>query len=176
MTLTPTIKQQVMELRAKNGLSTAEADLIADLAKVRVSEDPYPRMRKAGNSPLFVMGKSITANGMKCPITGELDTTERPVAKPSTRGARKSSEVTSEADSKEKFYRVLHNRGYAIRVSKDLITGEVREEIPANLAEMNFKFQTPGSNIEGVYISQVSPQIQVTMNLDKFLELARLTK
>ena len=59
-----------------------------------------------------------------------------------------------------------------IRITKDLLTGEIREEVPAKIGALGLKFGAVPTHADTVYVTRTSPQIQVAMSLDKFLELA----
>lgn len=48
----------------------------------------------------------------------------------------------------------------------------LRSKVPASITNLDLQFSSIGSNALGVHVIQTSPQIQVAMPLDRFLELA----
>jgi len=168
---------KVLELRAKNGLeATAEAlEQSLTKSKCKWTLEDTPRYRRAGDSPVYISGKYLTSFGV-CPATGEKDagrTSPKPAARKSAEPAS-SATFHAAAPSEEAFYRVLHGKGFDIRITKDLLTGEIREEVPAKIAALGLKFGAIPTHSDAVHVTRTSPQIQVSMNLDKFLELAGL--
>lgn len=158
---------KVLELRKKNGLEATEAAANADLeaSKASWTEKDTPRYRRAGESPIYISGKYLTKTGV-CPATGERETGHQ---------AKSPKEQSARTISEEVFYKILHHKGFKISITKDLITQEIRTDIPTNLKNLNLKFAEIPKNAEaGVYVTQTTPQIQVSMNLDTFLEMAGL--
>jgi len=173
LTIPDNTLQKVLELRTKNGLEATPAALEASLeaAKCKWTLTETPRYRLAGDSPIYISGKYLTQAGI-CPATGEKDggsAFKRPVAK-----ASKSEAAAASAPSEEAFYRVLHGKGFGIKITKDLLTGEIKEEVPRAIAELGLQFGAAPARAEAVYVTQTSPQIQVAMSLDKFLEIAKI--
>jgi len=166
---------QVLELRKKNGLEATKEALNADLesSKAKWTLEETPRYRKAGDSPIYVSGKYLTKAGT-CPATGEKDA-GRASSSPATAKSRtphkQDASVTS-APSEETFLRVLHGRGFKVRVAKNLLTEEIEREVPSCIENLGLKFSAIPARTEDVHITQTTPQIQVAMSLDKFLELA----
>lgn len=165
---------KILELRSRNGLEATPEALEASLTKSKCkwTLEDTPRYRRAGESPVYVSGKYLTSFGV-CPATGEQDA-GRTSPKPARKAAETSSAapVNGSAPSQEAFYRVLHGKGYEIRITKDLLTGEIREEVPAKIGALGLKFGAVPTHADTVYVTRTSPQIQVAMSLDKFLELA----
>lgn len=168
---------KILELRTKNGLTATAEAVEADLAnaKCKWTLVDTPRYRRAGDSPIYISGKYLTAEGT-CPATGETDAgrTSKPVTPRAPKAATTSTEAPASTVDEGAFYRVLHGKGFKIRISKDLITGEIQQEVPESIARLNLKFGNPPQHGEGVYVTRTSPQIQVSMTLDQLLELARL--
>ena len=164
---------KVLELRTKNGLDATPEALTADLetAKCKWTLEETPRYRRAGDSPIFVSGKYLTTTGI-CPATGEKDT-DRPVRTVAKNPSNTKIEAPVAA-SEEVFYRVLHGKGFDVRITKDLLTGEILQEVPKAIENLDLAFGTVPNNTTRVHITQTSPQIQVSMSLDKFLELAAI--
>jgi len=166
--------EKILALRTKNGLEATPEALAASLeaAKCKWTLEETPRYRRAGDSPIYISGKYLTQAGV-CPATGEKDGgsgIKRATPKAETNG----SAVVSSAPSQETFYRVLHGKGFNVRITKDLLTGEIREEVPREISELNLQFGSLPARAEGIHVTQTTPQIQVAMSLDKFLELARI--
>ncbi|MGC4015264.1 MAG: hypothetical protein QM755_12220 [Luteolibacter sp.] len=165
---------KILELRSKNGLEATPEALEASLeaAKCKWTLEDTPRYRRAGDAPIYISGKYLTQAGV-CPATGEKDAgsgIKRPAAKSET---SRSAAVTT-APSQETFYRVLHGKGFNVRITKDLLTGEIREEVPREISELDLQFGALPPRAEGIHVTQTTPQIQISMSLDKFLELARI--
>lgn len=167
--------EKILELRTKNGLEATPEALEASLeaAKCKWTLEDTPRYRRAGDAPIYISGKYLTQAGV-CPATGEKDAgsgIKRPTPKAAANGSTASA---SSAPSQETFYRVLHGKGFNVRITKDLLTGEIREEVPREISELNLQFSSLPARAEGIHVTQTTPQIQVAMSLDKFLELARI--
>jgi hypothetical protein len=166
------ILNEILALRSENGLEATDEALQADLAKSKAKWvlEETPRYRKAGRSPIYVSGKYLSSYGVD-PATGERDTQAGKKAKASDSTPRKV--VTGgKAVDEAVFYKVLHGKGYPVKISQDLITGEIQTQIPASITKLNLQFSSIPSNAADVHVTQTSPQIQVAMPLDKFLELA----
>jgi hypothetical protein len=161
----------ILELRAENGLDATEEAVYADLAKSKAkwTVEETPRYRRAGRSPLYVSGKYLSSYGTD-PATGEADagSGKKPKAAPS---ARASATVNGKVDEAA-FYKVLHGKGFSVKITQDMLTGEIQTQIPASISKLELQFGAIPGNASGVHITQTSPQIQVAMPLDKFLELA----
>jgi hypothetical protein len=165
--------KEIIALRKENGLDASEAAAKADLAKVKYQLEETPRYRKAGRSPLFLPGKMLTSKGID-PVTGEKEAEGGKKTKLSSGGNRVGngrSAVGTQAVDETAFYKVLHGKGFAIKMSQDLLTGELDTQVPAAIKKLDLRFGAIPSNADGVHITQTSPQIQISLPLDKFLEL-----
>jgi hypothetical protein len=165
---------QVLELRKKNGLEATEAAVYADLekSKCKWTLSDTPRYRRAGDSPIWVSGKYLSSYGT-CPATGEADEkgSKSPKAPRAASVAKTSSPVNSKIDESV-FYKVLHGKGFPVKITQDMLTGEIQTQIPDSIRKLDLKFGSLPSNAAEIHVTQTSPQIQVAMPLDKFLELA----
>lgn len=165
---------QVLELRTKNGLEATEAAVYADLekSKCKWTLSDTPRYRRAGESPIWVSGKYLSSYGT-CPATGEADEkgSKSPKAPRAASTAKSSTPATSKVDESV-FYKVLHGKGFPVKITQDLLTGEIQTQIPDSIRKLDLKFGALPSNAAEIHVTQTSPQIQVAMPLDKFLELA----
>lgn len=165
---------QVLELRKKNGLEATEAAVYADLekSKCKWTLKDTPRYRKAGDSPIWVSGKYLSSYGT-CPASGEADEkgSKFPKAARGAVTAKSSSSVTSKVDESV-FYKVLHGKGFPVKITQDLLTGEIQTQIPDSIKKLELQFGSLPSNASAIYVTQTSPQIQVAMPLEKFLEIA----
>ncbi|MFT3990345.1 MAG: hypothetical protein QM680_02940 [Luteolibacter sp.] len=160
----------VLNLREANGLEADEASVYRDLETVKWTLDETPRYRRAGRSPIYLSGKYLTANGVD-PVTGEKEV-NGPAKKVKTAASSKAAQKYESKLDESAFYRVLHAKGFPIKVSQDLITGAVETQLPENIKKLNLQFDEIPSNATGVYVTQTSPQIQIALSLDKFLEIA----
>ena len=70
------------------------------------------------------------------------------------------------------FYKVLHGKGFPVKITQDLLTGEIQTQIPDSIKKLDLQFSSLPANASAIHVTQTSPQIQVSMPLDKFLELA----
>jgi hypothetical protein len=167
---TETLKK-ILDLRAENGLEATEEAMQADLEKSKAKWvlEETPRYRKAGRSPLFISGKYLSSYGTD-PATGEKDGKE-PKAKKAGSGSVASPKASGKIDESV-FLKVLHGKGFKVKVSQDLLTGEIQKEVPPAITKLDLQFSAIGGNASGIHITQTSPQIQVAMPLDRFLELA----
>lgn len=165
--------EKVLELRAKNGLEATPEALSASIeaAKCKWTLEETPRYRRAGDSPIYISGKYLTQAGT-CPATGEVDGGS--AFKRTTPKAARAESAPVSVPNEEAFYRVLHGKGFNIKITKDLLTGEIKEEVPRDIAELGLQFGAIPARAEGVYVTQTTPQIQVSMSLDKFLEIAKI--
>lgn len=163
--------KEILALRSENGLEATEEALQADLTKSKAkwTLEETPRYRRAGRSPLYVSGKYLTAFGT-CPATGEADGKEKK-AKASSAVAGRNSTSSSKIDETA-FYKVLHGKGFGVKISQNLLTGELETHVPAAISKLGLKFSAAPANATDVHVSQTSPQVQITLTLDKFLELA----
>lgn len=163
----------ILELRAENGLDATEEAVYADLAKSKAkwTLEETPRYRRAGRSPLFVSGKYLSSYGTD-PATGEADgkAKKEPKAKKGTSDS--GGWVGNSKIDETAFYKVLHGKGFPVKISQNLLTGELETQIPQSISKLELQFAAIPANASGIHITQTSPQIQVAMPLDKFLELA----
>ena len=163
--------EKILELRKKNGLvPTAEA-VIEDItaAKTKFTLKETPRYRRAGDSPLYIAGKYLTSHRGVCPATGEREASRGDFASASTSSAKE--QVISE----DAFVKVLAGKGFKFTRLVNTITGEVvKEESDPKIARLNLAYQPIPNNADHskVYVQRTTPQIQVSMTLDRFLELA----
>lgn len=70
------------------------------------------------------------------------------------------------------FYKVLHGKGFPVKITQDLLTGEIQTQLPDAIRKLELKFGAIPANASGIHVTQTSPQIQIAMPLDRFLELA----
>jgi len=168
--------KHILELRTENGLEATEAAVYADLEKSKAKWVlvETPRYRRAERSPLFLSGKYLSSYGTD-PTTGEKD------AKAATASAKKegSGTATSVRGGKTApkidetaFYKVLHGKGFRVKISQNLLTGELETQIPSSISKLDLQFASIPANSTGVHVTQTTPQIQVAMPLDKFLEFS----
>jgi len=161
----------ILDLREQNGLEANEEAVYRELETVKWTLDATPRYRQAGRSPIFLSGKFLTANGTD-PVTGEKEAQTAPKkVKSASAPAKSGSSYPSKLDESA-FYRVLHAKGFSVKVSQDLLTGEVETQLPESIKKLALQFEEAPANANGIYVTQTSPQIQVAMSLDKFLEIA----
>jgi hypothetical protein len=175
MTLPADTLKEILALRKDNGLEATEAAVMKALAGLKYKLEETPRYRKAGRSPLYLPGKFLTSKGTD-PVTGEQET-----ASPKPAGAERSTFVgngkRSQGGSKVdalQFYKVLHGRQFPIKITRDEITGEVETQLPESIKRLDLQFGECPPNGEGIFITQTSPKVLVTMTLDKFIELTGL--
>jgi hypothetical protein len=164
---------QVLELRKKNGLEATEAAVYADLekSKCKWTLTDTPRYRRAGASPIWVSGKYLSSYGT-CPASGEADEKGSKSPKAAKAGAPKASASAGGKLDESVFYKVLHGKGFPVKITQDLLTGEIQTQIPESIKKLDLQFGAVPSNASGIHVTQTSPQIQVAMPLDKFLEFA----
>ena len=165
---------RILELRGANGLEATEAAVYADLekSKCKWTLTDTPRYRRAGASPLWVSGKYLSSYGT-CPASGEADQGRGKAIVP--RAAKASAPQPAPATGKvdeSVFYKVLHGKGFAVKITQDLLSGEIQTQIPEPIRKLELQFGAIPGNASGIHVTQTSPQIQVAMPLDKFLELA----
>ena len=165
---------KALELRSKNGLEATEAALISDLEKsgTKYTETATPRYRTAGDSPIFIAGKYLTKHGI-CPATGEKDTHERKAPARRAASAAASSAASAEI-SEEALIRVLAGKGFKFVRLVNSLTGQVVEEQKdPQIEKLGLVCAPIPKNSDGtIYVTQTSPQVQVSLSLDKFLEIA----
>lgn len=171
------ILKTILALRKKNGLEATEAAARADLAGIsKWTLEETPRYRRAGDSPIYLPGKFLTAKGTD-PVTGEVDSQASAGGrKPSKReggelGNGRSAGKGPKVDETQ-FYRVLHGKGFAVKITQDVLTGELETSVPAAIQKLGVQFGSIPANADGIYVTQTSPQIQISLPLDKFLEIA----
>ncbi|MEI7927899.1 MAG: hypothetical protein WCH40_05060 [Verrucomicrobiales bacterium] len=172
----PTLSR-ILELRTKNGLKATPEALEASMsaAKCKWTLEDTPRYRLAGESPIYISGKYLTQAGI-CPATGEKDggRSSRPVGVKTPKPAKIENSAIATANSEEAFFRVLHAKGFGIKISRDLLTGEITKEVPRAIGDLGLQFSAIPVRTDSLHVIQTSPQIQVAMSLDKFLELAKI--
>ncbi len=164
---------EVLELRKANGLEATETAVYADLekSKCKWTLADTPRYRKAGRSPIWVSGKYLSSYGT-CPATGEADSRASKKPRAASAAAAPAKTGSSSRADESVFYKVLHGKGYHVKVTQDLLTGEIQTQVPDSIRRLNLQFGDIPANASEVHVIQTSPQIQVAMPLDKFLELA----
>lgn len=70
------------------------------------------------------------------------------------------------------FVREMAERGFKYIRHVDGITGKlVRNEDDPQIEKLDLQFEAIPRTADGIHVTQTSPQIQVSMSLDKFLEL-----
>jgi hypothetical protein len=159
----------ILELRKMNGLTATEDAVYSDLTKSKCKWTTVdtPRYRRAGASPLWISGKYLSSY-VNCPATGEADQGR---VKPPTRNGKASSSPIPKADE-EVFYKVLHGKGFPIKITKDLLSGEIQSQVPDAIRKLNLQFGSIPLNASDIHVIQTSPQIQIAMSLDKFIEIS----
>ena len=160
-------------MRLANGLEATESAVYADLekSKCKWTLTDTPRYRRAGASPLWISGKYLSSYGT-CPASGEADQGRGKVTVARTSAPKPvAAPVMSKVDESV-FYKVLHGKGFAVKITQDLLSGEIQTQIPEPIRKLELQFGAIPGNASGIHITQTSPQIQVAMPLDKFLELA----
>jgi hypothetical protein len=164
---------KILELRQANGLEATEAAVYADLekSKCKWTLTDTPRYRRAGASPLWVSGKYLSSYG-SCPATGEADQGRTGAPKAPRAAAPKAAAASSAKIDEAAFYKVLHGKGFPVKISQDLLTGEIETSVPEAITRLGLQFSTIPANASGIHVTQTSPQIQVSMTLEKFLEIA----
>lgn len=165
---------RILELRRSHGLEATESAVYADLekSKCKWTLGDTPRYRRAGVSPLWISGKYLSSYGT-CPATGESDQgrDKQPRAAKPAVATSPVPAVPSKIDESV-FYKVLHGKGFAVKITQDLLTGEIQTQLPESIRKLELQFSAIPGNASGIHITQTSPQIQVAMPLDKFFELA----
>ncbi|MCW1883509.1 hypothetical protein OKA04_02140 [Luteolibacter flavescens] len=166
---------KILELRQANGLEATEAAVYADLEKSKCKWTlvDTPRYRRAGSSPLWISGKYLSSYGT-CPASGEADQGRvGAVAKaPRAASAPKAAAPAASKIDEAAFYKVLHGKGFPVKISQNLLTGEIETQIPDSISKLELQFSSIPTNASAIHVTQTSPQIQVSMTLEKFLELA----
>lgn len=75
--------------------------------------------------------------------------------------------------SETAFIKVMAGRGFDFQRLRNELTGEIVKDVrDPKIDKLGLKFSPIPKNAEGIHVTQTSPQIQVSMSLDKFLELA----
>ena len=167
---------KILELRQANGLEATEAAVYADLEKSKCKWTlvDTPRYRRAGASPLWVSGKYLSSYGT-CPASGEADQGRVGAAPKAARTAsspKASAPAVASKIDEAAFYKVLHGKGFPVKISQNLLTNEIETSIPDSISKLELQFSAIPTNASAIHISQTSPQIQVAMPLEKFLEIA----
>jgi len=167
---------KILELRQANGLEATEAAVYADLEKSKCKWTlvDTPRYRRAGASPLWVSGKYLSSYGT-CPASGEADQGRAGAAPKAARtapGPKASAPAVASKIDEAAFYKVLHGKGFPVKISQNLLTNEIETQIPDSISKLELQFSAIPTNASAIHISQTSPQIQVAMPLEKFLEIA----
>jgi hypothetical protein len=173
-TIPPDTLAKILELRQANGLEATEAAVYADLEKSKCKWTlvDTPRYRRAGASPLWVSGKYLSSYG-NCPASGEADQGRAGAAPKAPRAAApKATAAAASRIDEAAFYKVLHGKGFPVKISQDLLTGEIETRVPEAITRLGLQFSAIPANASGIHITQTSPQIQVSMPLEKFLEIA----
>lgn len=114
-------------------------------------------------------GEIIAARSSTCPKCSAIIP---PKNKKAPSDASKAPSPAKAIDEKA-FIRVCAGKGFKfVRMINDL-TGElVKEETDPKIDKLALKFAGIPSNADGIYITQTSPQVQVSMSFDRFLEVA----
>ena len=141
--------------------------MFADLEKAKWTLTETPRYRQAGRSPVFISGKYLTSAGT-CPATGERDGKVKTPA----RAKRSTEGQPAAAIDEREFYKALHAKGFAVKISQNILTGELETQIPTNIASLGLKFEAAPANTREIHVIQTTAEILLTMPLDKFLEVA----
>jgi hypothetical protein len=164
---------RILELRRANGLEATESAVYADLekSKCKWTLTDTPRYRRAGASPLWISGKYLSSYGT-CPASGEADQGRGKVAVARTAAPKPAAAPLASKVDESVFYKVLHGKGFAVKITQDLLSGEIQTQIPEPIRKLELQFGSIPGNASGIHVTQTSPQIQVAMPLDKFLELA----
>ena len=164
---------RILELRRANGLEATESAVYADLekSKCKWTLTDTPRYRRAGASPLWISGKYLSSYGT-CPASGEADQGRGKVAVPRTATPKPAAAPVVSKVDESVFYKVLHGKGFSVKITQDLLSGEIQTQIPEPIRKLELQFGAIPANASGIHVTQTSPQIQVAMPLDKFLELA----
>ena len=99
-----------------------------------------------------------------------------PNAAPAKKAATKQvANAPAASIDQMQFIRVMIGKGWKYEKSVNAYTDEViKETVPPQIEKLGLKFEAVPKNAEGIYVTQTSPQIQVSMPLDKFLEIAGL--
>jgi hypothetical protein len=162
---------RVLELRAENGLEASEQAVYADLlkSKCKWTLSETPRYRLAGRSPIWVSGKYLSSYGY-CPATGEKD--GKAAKQPRQAAPAASTTATASKVDESVFYKVLHAKGFSVKVTQDLLSGEIQTQLPEVIRKLDLAFGPISSNANAIHVTQTSPQIQLAMSLDKFLEIS----
>lgn len=163
----------VLELRKKNGLEASESALAEDLkrSKAKWTLEETPRYRRAGASPIWVSGKYLSSYGT-CPATGEPDGGNGRVPRQANPTPPAATPAVGGKVDESVFYKVLYGKGFPVKITQDLLTGEIQTTIPESIKKLELKFGAVPLNAAGIHVTQTSPQIQVSMPLDRFLEIA----
>lgn len=165
--------QVILDLRKEHGLEATEEAVYADLEKSKAKWMlvETPRYRRAGRSPIWVSGKYLSSYGTD-PASGEADGKTKKEPKARKAAADSGGWVGNSKIDETAFYKVLHGKGFAVKISQNLLTGELETQIPPAISKLELQFGTIPANASAIHITQTSPQIQVAMPLEKFLELA----
>lgn len=86
----------------------------------------------------------------------------------------KKPEIQEDGDiSETTFIKVMAGRGFDFQRLRNELTGEIVKDVrDPKIDKLGLKFAPIPKNAEGIHVTQTSPQIQISMSLDKFLELA----
>lgn len=126
------------------------------------------------NSPTCkACGGKIGGRTIKCPHCGHIK--EPKEKKASGTAEAKATDKAPATIDQMQFIRVMINKGWKYEKMVNAFTNEViKETVPPQIEKLGLTFEAIPKNADGVYITQTSPQIQVAMPLDKFLEIAGL--
>lgn len=115
--------------------------------------------------------KVIAARSSTCPLCSFVippKEAKEPSAAPKAPKTAKGTTIDEKA-----FIRVLAGKGFKFVRLVNELTGEVvKEETDQKISKLDLQFAAIPKNAENIHVIQTTPQIQVAMTLDKFLELA----
>jgi hypothetical protein len=88
--------------------------------------------------------------------------------------SKKSDAASSNGEiSETAFIKVLAGRGFDFQRLRNELTGEIVKDVKdPKIEKLGLKFGPVPKNADAIYVTQTTPQIQVAMSLDKFLEVA----
>ena len=71
------------------------------------------------------------------------------------------------------FIKVMAGRGFDFQRLRNELTGEIVKDVKdPKIEKLGLRFGSVPKNADAIYVTQTTPQIQVSMSLDKFLEVA----
>lgn len=88
--------------------------------------------------------------------------------------AKKAEATQTDGEiSETAFIKVLAGRGFDFQRLRNELTGEIVKDIKdPKIEKLGLKFSPIPKNSDEIHVTQTSPQIQISMSLDKFLEVA----